>query len=159
MTAPDPASLIHATSVARRTPEGWRGVLLTGASGAGKSDLALRLVGRGWRLVSDDYSRVWRSGGALYAASPENLPTELTGCLEARGLGIIPAGVPRPLAPISLIAACGQATVERLPEPEVETLCGVVLTRLRLDIRPASAVHTLERGLARIATNTPPGMV
>lgn len=159
MTAPDPASLIHATSVARRTQEGWRGVLLTGASGTGKSDLALRLVGRGWRLVSDDYSRIWRSGDVLYAAPPETLPKDLAGCVEARGLGIVQAGVPRLLAPVALVVLCGQAAVERLPDPEVETLCSVVLPRLRLDVRPASAVQTLERALARIATSIPPRMV
>ena len=155
MTAANPPSLIHATSVARHGPEGWNGVLLTGASGAGKSDLALRLVGRGWRLVSDDYSRVWRSGDALYAAPPETLPSDLSGCLEARGLGVTPVGVARPLVRIILVVACGQATVERLPEPEVETLCGLDLPRMALDIRPASASETLERALARIATKTP----
>lgn len=155
MTAANPPSLIHATSVARRGPEGWSGVLLTGPSGAGKSDIALRLVGRGWRLVSDDYSRVWRSGDALYAAPPETLPPELSGCLEARGLGVIPVGVARCLVRVDLIVVCGQATVERLPEPGVETLCGLDLPRMALDIRPASASETLERALARIATKTP----
>ncbi|MGQ2990987.1 HPr kinase/phosphorylase [Brevundimonas sp.] len=155
MTGENPSPLIHATSVARHGPEGWSGVLLTGPSGAGKSDMALRLVGRGWRLVSDDYSRVWRSGEALYAAPPETLPPGLIGCLEARGLGVIPVGVSRPLVRIALVVVCGQTTVERLPEPEVETLCGLDLPRMALDIRPASASETLERALARIATKTP----
>ena len=144
-------TLIHATSVARRGSAGWAGVLLTGPSGAGKSDMALRLLAQGWRLVADDYSRVWRSGEGVWAAPPETLPQDLTGCLEARGLGVIQSGAALPLARIALVVACGQATVERLPEPEVEPLCGVVLPRLALDIRPASAVETLERALARIA--------
>lgn len=45
---------LHATTVARFGPDGWRAVMLLGPSGAGKSDLGLRLIGRGWRLVSDD---------------------------------------------------------------------------------------------------------
>lgn len=159
MTAADPASLIHATSVARRGPEGWRGVLLTGPSGAGKSDLALRLVGHGWRLVSDDYSRVWRSRDDLYAAAPESLPPGLAGCLEARGLGVVAVGVPRPLVRVVLVIVCGREQVERLPEPEVQTLCGIVLPRRSLDIRPASAVEIVERALARIATEPSPCMV
>lgn len=159
MTDPLPANLIHATSVARRTPSGWSGVLLSGPSGAGKSDMALRLIGRGWRLVCDDYSRVWRSGEGLYAGPPENLSPELRGCLEARGLGVARVGVPRPFVHARLIVACGQAAVERLPEPEMETLCGLLLPRLALDIRPASAVETVERALARIASEIPPRMV
>ena len=42
--------LVHATAVAI---EG-EAVLLRGASGAGKSDLALRLIDGGARLVADD---------------------------------------------------------------------------------------------------------
>lgn len=152
-------TLIHATSVARRGVQGWAGVLLMGSSGAGKSDMALRLIARGWRLVSDDYSRVWRSGAGVWAAPPETLPPDLPGCLEARGLGVIQSGAALPLARIALVVVCGQATVERLPAPEVETLCGVALPRLALDIRPASAVATLERALARIAREIPSRMV
>ncbi len=152
-------TLIHATSVARRGVQGWTGFLLTGPSGAGKSDMALRLIARGWRLVSDDYTRVWRSGEGVWAAPPETLPPDLTGCLEARGLGVLQSGAALPLARIALMVVCGQATVERLPEPEVETLCGVALPRLALDIRPASAVDTLERALARIANGFPARMV
>src|SRR3712207_8502214 len=43
-------SLLHASSVAR---EG-EAVLLIGSPGAGKSDLVLRLIREGWRLVADD---------------------------------------------------------------------------------------------------------
>jgi serine kinase of HPr protein (carbohydrate metabolism regulator) len=41
---------IHATTVAIA----GRGVMIEGQSGSGKSDLALRLIDRGGRLVSDD---------------------------------------------------------------------------------------------------------
>ncbi|MEG0819600.1 MAG: serine kinase, partial [Brevundimonas sp.] len=47
---------LHATAVARYSPAGWRGVLIQGPSGVGKSDLALRLIGQGWRLVADDWT-------------------------------------------------------------------------------------------------------
>ena len=57
---------LHGTVAARWTPGvGWRAVLITGEPGAGKSDLALRLIGRGWRLVGDDYVHLFASGGAL----------------------------------------------------------------------------------------------
>ncbi len=130
---------IHATAVARAGPEGWRGALLRGPSGGGKSDLGLRLIDRGWRLVADDYARVWASGDGLYAAAPERL----FGRIEARGLGIVAASA-LVTARMILIVDCVQRTCERLPDDEAETLHGVRLPRLRLDIRPASAVRTVE---------------
>ena len=56
---------LHGTVAAHWSPgRGWRAALISGPPGAGKSDLALRLLGRGWRLVSDDYAHVTASGGA-----------------------------------------------------------------------------------------------
>ena len=57
-----------------------------------------------------------------------------------------------PLARIALVVACGQSAVERLPEPETETVAGAIPPRLILDIRPASAVETL---LARLGSGPP----
>lgn len=62
------------------------GVLLTGASGVGKSELALELINRGHRLIADD-------SPVFYKDSPESLtgssPPLLKDFLEVRGLGII----------------------------------------------------------------------
>ncbi|NBW09272.1 MAG: serine kinase [Caulobacteraceae bacterium] len=137
MTAP-----IHATCVARYGPEGWRAVLLNGPSGAGKSDLALRLIGQGWRLVADDYCDVWASGGALWARAPDRI----AGRIEVRGVGIV-SQLTAPLARVALIVRCGQETVERLPRPETEILCGISLPVLTLDTRPASAPNLVEVAL------------
>ena len=49
---------VHASTVAT----GGRAVLLSGPSGSGKSDLALRLIDRGFTLVSDDQTIVRREG-------------------------------------------------------------------------------------------------
>ena len=46
--------IVHGSAV--RTP--WGGVLLVGASGVGKSTLAVALAQSGWKLLSDDYVRV-----------------------------------------------------------------------------------------------------
>jgi HPr kinase/phosphorylase len=56
-------------------------VLLLGPPGAGKSDLVLRLLARGFDLVADDQVDI--AGGIASA------PRELAGLLEARGLGIV----------------------------------------------------------------------
>lgn len=62
------------------------GVFLTGASGVGKSELALSLISRGHRLISDDITRFTR-------VSPDvidgNSPALLTDFMEVRGLGIV----------------------------------------------------------------------
>ena len=62
------------------------GVLLTGASGLGKSELALELISRGHSLVADDAIE-------LHRTAPEVLegrcPTMLRDFLEVRGLGVL----------------------------------------------------------------------
>ena len=62
------------------------GVLLTGASGLGKSELALELISRGHSLVADDAVE-------LHRTAPEVLegrcPTMLRDFLEVRGLGVL----------------------------------------------------------------------
>lgn len=135
----------HCTVVARRGRDGWRGVLLSGPSGAGKSDLALRLIDAGWRLVADDYAHVWESNGAVYAAAPQRI----AGRIEVRGLDIVTAGF-RPSVRISLVVDCIQRPVERLPEPDLETVAGVSLPRLILDIRPASAAVQIGLAIDRL---------
>ncbi len=145
MSAPTASPPLHATAVARRGPRGWRGVLLRGPSGSGKSDLALRLIDAGWRLIGDDYVHVWRSGGGLHACAPETI----AGRIEARGLGIIDAPW-RPVARIVLVVDCRLTAPERLPEPDWATIEGVRLPRLRLDIRPASAARTVAFAIDRL---------
>ena len=62
------------------------GVMLTGESSTGKSELALELITRGHRLIADDVVD-------LYKVSPDTLeaqcPSMLQGYLEVRGLGIL----------------------------------------------------------------------
>lgn len=137
---------LHGTVAARwTTAAGWRGVLITGAPGAGKSDLALRLTGRGWRLVADDYAHVVASAGALYAIAPETI----AGRMEARGVGVLSAcalGLTR----LSLTVELTDGPVERLPEPETRTFDGVALPVLRLNGFEASVVEKVAAALARL---------
>lgn len=59
---------------------------MLGASGSGKSDLALRLImNKGAMLVADDRADVLEKNGKIYASAPENI----RGLLEVRGVGIV----------------------------------------------------------------------
>lgn len=125
---------LHATVVARRGPTGWRALMITGRSGAGKSDLALRLIASGWILVSDDYSLIWASGGALYARAPDTI----AGRMEVRGVGVVRLSR-RESARVVLALACVEGPVERLPEPGALEIGGVAIPRLDIDPRLPSA--------------------
>jgi HPr kinase/phosphorylase len=92
---------LHGTCVARD----GAGVLLLGPPGAGKSDLALRLLSRGFDLVADDQVSI--EGGAASAPAP------LAGLLEVRGLGILRLPYAT-RARLALAVALGPS--ERLPE-------------------------------------------
>lgn len=62
------------------------GVLITGPSGVGKSELALELIARGHRLVADDAAKFSRVGPEQISGT---CPEILQDFLEVRGLGII----------------------------------------------------------------------
>ena len=62
------------------------GVLLTGKSGVGKSELALALISRGHRLISDDITRFSRIEPNIIDGRSPDL---LTDFIEVRGLGIL----------------------------------------------------------------------
>ncbi len=62
------------------------GVLITGPSGVGKSEVALELITRGHRLVADDAPQFSRIAPDIINGT---CPTTLQDFLEVRGLGII----------------------------------------------------------------------
>ncbi|WP_137126765.1 HPr kinase/phosphorylase [Roseomonas sp. HF4] len=98
--------LVHGSCAARD----GAAVLLLGPPGAGKSDLLLRLMGRGWSLVADD--QVVLDGFGVAA------PPALQGMLEVRGLGIfqgLPVARGARLALVAELVA--REAVARLPLP------------------------------------------
>jgi HPr kinase/phosphorylase len=62
------------------------GVLITGRSGIGKSEVALDLVERGHRLVADDVVMIARKGEAILIGAGTELVKHF---MEIRGLGLI----------------------------------------------------------------------
>ncbi len=116
------APVLHATLVAKRFADGWRGVLLRGPSGAGKSELALRALDAGFRLVADDRVIVWRSGGRLFGRAPP----VLHGLLEARRLDVLRRGA-LTLAPLDAVVDLVAEEPERLQPPSRALVEGLPL--------------------------------
>jgi serine kinase of HPr protein (carbohydrate metabolism regulator) len=139
--------IAHAGLIARRLGGRWRGVLIQGPSGSGKSDLALRALGLGFRLVADDRTLVWASDDALYGRAPP----VLQGLIEARGLGLFSEPAIG-FAEIVLVAcaAADPRAMERLPDPAHIAIAGVTLPRLMLDFREHSAAAKLNRAMEHL---------
>jgi serine kinase of HPr protein (carbohydrate metabolism regulator) len=137
MTIPSSETL-HASTVAI----GGAAVLITGRSGSGKSDLALRLIDRGAMLVSDDYTILTRSGDALLASAPSTI----RGKMEIRGVGLIETPCIEHL-PVRMIVALGEPA-PRLPEErERRMILGIPLPVVPLSPFEQSAPIKLERAL------------
>jgi serine kinase of HPr protein (carbohydrate metabolism regulator) len=135
------AENVHGTSVAR---EG-RAVLLTGPSGSGKSDLALRLIDRGFRLVSDDQTILSRAGDRLTASAP----TQIRGKMEIRGLGIVEMETDSDV-PLALIVEL-TSEIERIPaEGRTRRILGHSLPVVRIDAMTASAPAKVALALDRM---------
>jgi len=139
------AETVHAGLIALYDRGAWHGVLIEGESGSGKSDLALRCLSLGFRLVADDRTRLWVSEGRLFGAAPE----PIAGLIEARGLGVVPVETRR-LAEVRLVVRCTmpQEPLERMPEPSDCALLGVVLPRIAVRPLEASTPQKVIRALS-----------
>lgn len=118
-------------------------ILLLAPPGGGKSDLLLRLLGRGWVLVADDQVVLEADRGTLRASPPENL----AGRMEVFGLGLL-AGIPWKSATLRLVARLvPQPELPRLPQPETWQAEGIALPLLRLNGAAPSAPDILASAL------------
>ena len=132
---------VHASTVAID----GRAVLITGPSGSGKSDLALRLLDRGFSLVSDDQTLVRREGDRLIAAPPPNI----AGKIEIRGVGIVDMDNVTDV-PVGLLVEL-TSDIQRIPDDGRERLIvGVPLPLISIDAMAASAPSKVAVALDRI---------
>jgi serine kinase of HPr protein (carbohydrate metabolism regulator) len=135
------AETVYASTVALD----GRAVLISGPSGSGKSDLALRLLDRGFTLVSDDQTIVRRDGDRLIATAP---PT-IAGKLEVRGIGIVEMER-LDNVPIALIVEL-TSDIQRLPDDSRERpILGVALPVISIDAMTASAPSKVAVALDRM---------
>lgn len=150
-------ALIHGSVVAI----GGIGVLLMGEPGAGKSDLALRLIDhlgsgisgqtRGAELVADDQVLVRK--GALHLMA--SAPAALFGKLEIRGLGIV--AVPALFsAPLRLaVRLTPAADIERMPDlaASVMDILSHSLPLILIDPQSASAPARIRAALDHLVAS------
>jgi serine kinase of HPr protein (carbohydrate metabolism regulator) len=135
------AETLHASTVAKD----GRAVLITGPSGAGKSDLTLRLLDRGFQLVSDDQTIVRKDGDRLLASAP---PT-LAGRLEIRGLGIVEMERVDNVPVVLLVEL--RSDIQRMPDDSRERpVLGVKLPLVSVDAMTASAPAKVAVALDRM---------
>lgn len=131
---------LHASTVALD----GRAVLLCGPSGSGKSDLALRLLDRGFKLVSDDRTILSKDGAKLIASAPQTIK----GKLEVRGLGIVEVECVSDV-PVALIVEL-TGDIQRLPDEGRERLIlGAAVPLISVDAETASAASKVALALDR----------
>ena len=134
------------------------GVLITGVSGAGKSELALELISRGSGLIADDVVELYRVG-------PENIdgrcPPLLKDFLEVRGLGVLNIrtifgeSALRPRKALKLIVhlerpGAGEAPAERLPlKPGAENIMGVHIRKVSIPVAAGRNLAVLTEAAVR----------
>lgn len=135
------------------------GVLITGDSGAGKSELALELISRGHGLVADDVVDVSRIGLDVLEG---RCPDLLRDFLEVRGLGLINIRTVfgetacRRKMRLKLIVhlqkpARGVPEAARLPlDAQSETILGVPVPRVTLPIAAGRNLAVLLEAAVRV---------
>ena len=128
---------VHASCVAID----GRAVVITGPSGSGKSDLALRLIDRGFALVSDDQTIVKKVAGRLMATAP----LTIRGKLEIRGVGIVDM-VPVDDQPVALVVELTSA-IQRFPDHRERQFLGIGVPLVGVDAMTASAASKVALAL------------
>jgi serine kinase of HPr protein (carbohydrate metabolism regulator) len=129
----------HAGLIADRIDGRWRGALIEGPSASGKSDLALRAIAMGMRLVADDQTEVFASGRRLFGKAPASI----SGLIEARGVGIARINALEFAEIVLLVRCTGRDDIERLPQSRHDSVCGVELPVLSIWPFEASAQHKM----------------
>ncbi len=128
---------IHATCINYRDC----GILITGPSGSGKSDLALRMImDKGASLVADDRTDLTPVKKRLRASCPENI----SGLLEVRGLGVCRFKPSEPVD-VDLVVELVPADqkIERMPQVETAEFEGITIPKIRLHGFEISAIDKI----------------
>ena len=132
---------LHASCVA----VDGRAVLISGPSGSGKSDLALRLLDRGFTLVSDDRTIIRKEGDRLVTSAPDTI----RGKLEIRGIGIVDMETVSDVPLALVIELTGE--ILRMPDDSRERIIlGSPIPLVSVDPMTASAASKVAVALDRL---------
>ncbi len=123
--------LLHASCVAIA----HKAVLIAGSAGAGKSDLALRLIDAGAQLVSDDQTQLHVEKDQLIASPPP----AITGLFEVRHVGLMKLPfIQQAVVALYIELTASSQELERLPDNDKILLLDHAVPRLRLPSFAAS---------------------
>ena len=81
MVSTNNCKIMHATSVYIN----GKGIVIFGKSGSGKSNLAIKLISFGAKLISDDQTQLELKKNKIILTKPDSTPN----LIEARGIGLI----------------------------------------------------------------------
>ncbi|MBV8505978.1 MAG: hypothetical protein JOZ11_09250 [Alphaproteobacteria bacterium] len=151
MTVPTAPILVHATAIAID----GRAVLLRGRSGVGKSDLALRLIDGGARLVADDQVELRRAGERVLVSAP----AAIAGLIEVRGVGILRVEAVAEATLALLVDLVPPAEVDRFPEARCEDVLGIAAPSIALSAFEASAAAKLRFALSAFSAHSVPAII
>lgn len=142
---PEPTHVTqHGTAVLLRPPGlDPSAVLLRGLSGAGKSDLALRLAEAGGALICDDQVLLERRANRIFAQPVE----VIRGLLEVRGVGLLRVPVADSGCLRLIIDLVRREDVPRLPDMETVDVLGVTVPRFRLHAFDESTVLKVHKAM------------
>ncbi|VAW56658.1 HPr kinase/phosphorylase [hydrothermal vent metagenome] len=135
------------------------GVLITGESSIGKSELALELITRGHRLIADDAPIFTRIGPDLLDGY---CPEVLKNFMEVRGLGVLdiramygenaikPNKHLRLVIHLERMSPEAQQQLDRLyGSRSIKTILGVVISEIRLPVAPGRNLAVMVEAAVR----------
>ena len=137
-------TLVHATCVALD----GTGILIRGPSGSGKSDLGLRLIDMGAKLVADDYCELTANGSVLTVRAP----AAIAGRMEVRGYGLVKLPSLSSVVVSLVVDLKDTAAIPRFPDVVSCTIEGITMTWIAVDPTEPSApakVRLAARGTER----------
>ncbi len=131
----------HCTYPASCVSIGGTAILITGESGIGKSELALALIDRGARLISDDQVALRHEAGRIIASPAQNIG----GQIEVRNLGLMPME-PGPDCPVALLVELNRIAPRWIEHSERRVILGVAIPQILL--APESHVLAIKAEMA-----------